>query len=103
MIFKIWMPSEHEIRAGQYTFLSKLLMTMDRTGITESLELSDEDSVMLFIRQTDGILSILYDFSDLATATIFLKQNLTKCFWFKEGENKDSQKTFIYLLLLDDL
>lgn len=47
MIFKIWMPSEHAIRAGQYTFLSKLLMTMDRTGITESLELSDEDSVML--------------------------------------------------------
>lgn len=103
MMFKIWMPSEHEKRAGQYITLTKLLMTIEMTGITESLKLSDQDSVMFFIRQTDGTSSILYNFSDLATAAIFLKQNLTKCFWLKKGENKDSQIIFIYLLLLGDL
>lgn len=102
MMFKIWMPSEYEIKAGQYITLPKLLMTMDRTSITESLELSDQNTAVLFIRQTDGTSTILCNFSDLATSTIFLKQNLTKCFWLKEGENKDSQIAFTYLLL-DDL
>lgn len=96
MMFKIWMPSDHETRAGQYIILSKLFMTMEMAGSTESLELSDQDSVMFFIRQTDETSSILYN-------SIILKQNLTKCFWLKKGENKDSLIIFIYLLLLDDL
>lgn len=43
------MPSEHDIRAGQYAALSKLLMTALREEITESLELPEEFSMMYFI------------------------------------------------------
>lgn len=75
-MFKIWIPSEHENRVGQYITLSKLLMTMEMAGITESFERSDQDSVMFSIRQTDGTSSILYKFSDSATATIFLTQKI---------------------------
>lgn len=71
MMFKIWMPSVHENRVRPYITLSKLLMTMEMTGITESFELSNQDSVMFFISEIDGTLSILYNFSDVATAAYF--------------------------------
>lgn len=67
---------------------------------SQSLELPKKVSMMHFIRQTDGSSTILYNFSDLATVTMFWKQNLTKSFWSKEGDNEDSQRTFISLFML---